>query len=162
MGCASGRSIDRSSLRGGEVDASVYMPARAGWIERLELKGGAAERLRHHGTRNDRAEGEPLIHLDTRSRDQPDQRRRAANRANSQRPVHAWATMCSSPRSPLWSVDSNLWAMVSAPPRAPGPSNTARSAPRAKRWYTGGSPPFSSAKPIDSTNSWAGCMRRFV
>src|ERR1700674_3648192 len=113
MRSAAGRGIDRGSLWGGEIDAGVYVPAGTERIERLQVKGGAAERLRDHGAWNNRAERELLVTLDPRPGDDPYQHRRAANRANSQYAVHAWATMCSSPRSPVLRVDSNLCAMVS-------------------------------------------------
>jgi hypothetical protein len=82
-GSAAGRGINRGSLWGGEVDAGVNVPAGTERIERLQVKGGAAERLRHHGAWNNRAEGEPLVTLDPRPGDEPYQRSRAANRANS-------------------------------------------------------------------------------
>ena len=97
MSRPAGGGIHRSSLWGGEVDSSVYVPSGAERIERLQLKGGAAEWLRHHAAWNNRAEREPLMTLDPRPGDEPYQGRNSANRASPQCTVHACATMCSSP-----------------------------------------------------------------
>ena len=59
-------------------------------------------------------------------------------------------------------IDSSLWEAFSDPPRAPGTLNTISKDARANRWWTGLIPSCSSANPMESTKSCAGCMNRFV
>src|SRR6266851_4905317 len=154
--------MDGRSQRCGQVDARVDVATRAERVVRLELKARAAERLADGRPHDDARKRKAHVARNLRRDDDPNHRRAGDHRDHAQGGDHAFASACSRWRIAPSTLDCILCAAFSAPPRAPGTLNTIRREARAKRWWTTLPPLRSSANPMVSTNSWAGCMKRLV
>src|SRR5690348_10524067 len=156
---AGGGGVDGGSFRRGQVDARVEMPRGTGRVVRFEVHVGAPKPLGHDGTHHDSVHREPHVARNLRGRGEP---RRHAQTADGEDANHAFASACPRCFTASCSVDWTLCAAFSLPPMAPGTLKTIRRDASANRWWIGLTPVRSSANPIESTNSCAGCMKRLV
>src|SRR5205823_3588660 len=158
-GQARRRRADLRAERRGEVDAGMDVVRRTCPVERLQLERGAAEGLGHdradHDGHHRQADG--AGHLC-----RPDEKDRGGRAQQCDEAHHAFTSACAMCVKAEWTVDCTLCAAFSLPPSAPGILNTIRRDASAKRWWTGLMPSRSRPRPIASTNSCAGCMKRLV
>src|SRR2546421_4300946 len=153
------RRVHLDARRRGEVDARVGVVRRTARIEGLEIEVRAAERLADGSSDDDGLDRQALMARHLHRGDEPEDDCSGDDREEAHQAfASAWPICVKA----VCTIDSSLCEVFSAPPRAPGTLNTIKRDARANRWWTGLMPSCSRAKPIESTNSCAGCMNRFV
>src|SRR5712691_4640208 len=104
--------------------------SRTHGVQRLELQGCAAEGLRHASTEDDARHRQVKMGRNLGRGNEGDGQ---SGGHDDEQAHHALTSTCPMWPSALPTVDSNRWAVLLAPPMAPGILNTMNSDARANR-----------------------------